>query len=80
MRQLTIGDVTIRASSSATGRGEARDMFPAYDPEIGRRHLAALDRSVRSGVRAHGHHLSDYVVAHAKHTSWWIPAPARTEG
>ena len=44
MRKLEIGDVTITSIIERDGPWRRpEDMFPAYDPEIGRRHLAELD-------------------------------------
>ena len=47
MRQLTIGDVTITSIIERDGPWrKPEDMFPAYDAEVGKRHLAALDKEV----------------------------------
>ena len=47
MKQLSIGDVTITSIIERDGPWrKPEDMFPAYDPEIGKRHLAALDPEV----------------------------------
>src|SRR5204862_4926250 len=44
MHTLTIGDVTITSLIERDGPWrKPEDMFPAYDPAIGRRHLAELD-------------------------------------
>lgn len=44
MRSLTIGDVTITSIIERDGPWrKPEDMFPAYDPEIGRRHLETLE-------------------------------------
>jgi len=44
MRQITIGDVTITSIVERDGPWRRpEDMFPAYDPERGRRFLAELD-------------------------------------
>jgi glyoxylase-like metal-dependent hydrolase (beta-lactamase superfamily II) len=44
MQTLTIGDVTITSIIERDGPWrKPEDMFPAYDPVIGRRHLAELD-------------------------------------
>ena len=44
MRTLKIGDVTITSIIERDGPWRRpEDMFPAYDPELGRQHLAALD-------------------------------------
>jgi hypothetical protein len=44
MRTLKIGDVTITSIIERDGPWRRpEDMFPAYDPELGRKHLAALD-------------------------------------
>src|SRR5258708_26992858 len=44
MRKLEIGNVTITSIIERDGPWRRpEDMFPAYDPEIGRRHLAELD-------------------------------------
>ena len=47
MKQLTIGDVTITSIIERDGPWrKPEEMFPAYDPEVGKRHLAELDREV----------------------------------
>ena len=47
MKQLGIGDVTITSIVERDGPWrKPEDMFSAYDPEIGKRHLAALDPEV----------------------------------
>src|SRR5216684_3632012 len=47
MRKLTIGDVTITSIIERDGPWRRpEEMFPAYDPEIGKRHLADLDPEV----------------------------------
>ena len=47
MRTLKIGDVTITSIIERDGPWRRpEDMFPAYDPDIGRRHLGELDREV----------------------------------
>ncbi len=47
MRQITIGDVTITSIIERDGPWrKPGDMFPAYDDEIGQRHLATLDREI----------------------------------
>ena len=47
MRSLRIGDVTITGIVERDGPWRRpEDMFPAYDPGIGRRHLAELDAVV----------------------------------
>ena len=44
MRTLKIGDVTITSIIERDGPWRRpEDIFPAYDPDIGRRHLAELD-------------------------------------
>jgi glyoxylase-like metal-dependent hydrolase (beta-lactamase superfamily II) len=44
MQTLKIGDVTITSIVERDGPWRRpEDMFPAYDPEVGRRHLAELD-------------------------------------
>ena len=44
MRTLNIGDVTITSVIERDGPWRRpEDMFPAYDPELGRKHLAELD-------------------------------------
>ena len=44
MRTLKIGDVTITSIIERDGPWRRpEDMFPAYDADIGRRHLAELD-------------------------------------
>ena len=44
MQALTIGDVTITSIVERDGPWRRpQDMFPAYDPDIGQRHLAELD-------------------------------------
>src|SRR6202030_1610305 len=47
MRTLEIGDVTITSIIERDGPWRRpEDMFPAYDPDAGRRHLAELDPEV----------------------------------
>ena len=47
MKQLTIGDVTITSIIERDGPWrKPEDMFPAYDPAVGKRHLAELDPEV----------------------------------
>ncbi len=47
MKQLSIGDVTIASIIERDGPWrKPEDMFPAYDAEVGKRHLAALDPAV----------------------------------
>lgn len=47
MRTLHIGDVAIASIIERDGPWRRpQDMFPAYDPEVGRRHLAELDPEV----------------------------------
>jgi glyoxylase-like metal-dependent hydrolase (beta-lactamase superfamily II) len=47
MKQLSIGDVTITSIIERDGPWrKPEDMFPRYDLEVGRRHLAALDPEV----------------------------------
>ena len=42
MRTLKIGDVTITSIIERDGPWRRpEDMFPAYDPELGRKHLAS---------------------------------------
>src|SRR5690606_10050952 len=44
MRTLTIGDVTITSIIERDGPWRRpEDMLPAYDPELGRRHLETLE-------------------------------------
>jgi glyoxylase-like metal-dependent hydrolase (beta-lactamase superfamily II) len=44
MQTLTIGDVTITSIVEREGPWrKPEDMFPAYDPEVGKRHLAEMD-------------------------------------
>ena len=44
MQTLKIGDVTITSIIERDGPWRRpEDMFPAYDPELGKKHLAALD-------------------------------------
>ena len=70
MRQLTIGDVTITSIIERDGPWrKPEDMFPAYDAEVGRRHLAALDKEVFDPVS--GKMVityQTYVVRTPKHT------------
>jgi glyoxylase-like metal-dependent hydrolase (beta-lactamase superfamily II) len=70
MNKLAIGDVTITSIIERDGpwRGP-EEMFPKYDPEIGRRHLAELDREVfdlASGKMVITYQT--YVVRTPKHT------------
>jgi len=47
MRKLDIGNVTITSVIERDGPWRRpEDMFPAYDPDAGRRHLAELDPEV----------------------------------
>ena len=47
MRTLKIGDVTIASIIERDGPWrKPADMFPAYDPEIGAKHLATLDPEI----------------------------------
>jgi len=59
MQTLKVGDVTITSIIERDGPWrKPEDMFPAYDPAIGRRRPAELDPvGVRSRVRPDGHHL-----------------------
>ena len=68
MKTLRIGDVTITSIIERDGPWrKPEDMFPAYDPEVGERHLAdARSGGVRSGLGPHGHHLPDLRGAHAE--------------
>ena len=70
MKQLTIGDITITSIIERDGPWrKPEDMFPAYDPDIGRRHLAALDKEVFDPVS--GKMVityQTYVVRTPKHT------------
>ncbi|HWS08177.1 MAG TPA: MBL fold metallo-hydrolase, partial [Xanthobacteraceae bacterium] len=70
MRQLSIGDVTITSIIERDGPWrKPEEMFPAYDPDIGRRHLAALDPEVFDPVS--GRMVityQTYVVRTPKHT------------
>ena len=44
MNKLKIGDVTITSIIERDGPWrQPEDMFPAYDPELGRRYLAEMD-------------------------------------
>jgi glyoxylase-like metal-dependent hydrolase (beta-lactamase superfamily II) len=70
MRTLKIGDVTITSIIERDGPWRRpEDMFPAYDPELGRRHIAELDPSlfdVASGRMVITYQT--YVVRTPKHT------------
>ena len=47
MKKLSIGDGTITSIIERDGPWrKPEDMFPAYNPEIGKRHLATLDKEV----------------------------------
>jgi len=47
MKQLNIGDVTITSIIERDGPWrKPEEMFPAYTPEVGKPHLAALDKEV----------------------------------
>ena len=47
MKQLTIGNVTITSIIERDGPWrKPEDMFVGYDPEVGKRHLAAMDSEV----------------------------------
>ena len=51
MKQLTIGDVTITSIIERDGPWRRpEEMFPAYDPAIGKRHLAELDPDSSAGA------------------------------
>src|ERR1700685_2078416 len=70
MRQLTIGDVTITSIIERDGPWrKPEDMFPAYDAEVGKRHLGELDKEVFDPVS--GKMVityQTYVVRTPKHT------------
>jgi glyoxylase-like metal-dependent hydrolase (beta-lactamase superfamily II) len=70
MRTLQIGNVTITGIVERDGPWRRpEDMFPAYDPEVGRRHLALLDPEVFDPVS--GRMVityRTYVVRTPKHT------------
>ena len=68
MKKLSIGDVSITSMIERDGPWRTpREMFPSYDPIIGKRHIAELDfRSLRSDIGQNGHHLSDLYRAHAE--------------
>ena len=65
-----IGDVTITSIIERDGPWRRpEEMFPAYDPEIGRRHLAELDPVVFDpGVRRRRCSYQTFVVRTPKHT------------
>ena len=51
MQQIQIGDVTITSIIERDGPWRTPEaMFPSYDPEIGRIHLAAMDPEVYDPV------------------------------
>jgi glyoxylase-like metal-dependent hydrolase (beta-lactamase superfamily II) len=70
MKKLAIGDVTITSIIERDGPWRRpEDMFPAYDPAIGKRHLAELDPEVfdpASGRMVITYQT--YVVRTGKHT------------
>jgi glyoxylase-like metal-dependent hydrolase (beta-lactamase superfamily II) len=70
MKTLTIGDVTITSIIERDGPWRRpEEMFPSYDPAIGRRHLAELDREVfdpASGKMVITYQT--YIVRTPKHT------------
>jgi metallo-beta-lactamase superfamily protein len=70
MNKLAIGDVTVTSIIERDGPWRTpEEMFPKYDPEIGRRHLADLDRAVfdpASGKMVITYQT--YVVRTPKHT------------
>src|SRR6266567_4415480 len=70
MKTLTIGDVTITSIIERDGPWRRpEEMFPGYDPAIGRRHLAELDREVfdpASGKMVITYQT--YIVRTPKHT------------
>ena len=80
MRTLKIGDVTITSIIERDGPWRRpEDMFPAYDPDVGRRHLAELDPVVFDP--ASGRMVIPYqtfVVRTPSTPSWSTPAPAKT--
>jgi glyoxylase-like metal-dependent hydrolase (beta-lactamase superfamily II) len=70
MRTLKIGDVTITSIIERDGPWRRpEDMFPAYDPEVGRRYIAELDPGlfdIASGRMVITY--QSYVVRTPKHT------------
>ena len=70
MRKLTIGDITITSIIERDGPWRTpEEMFPAYDPAVGKRHLAELDPEVfdpASGKMVITYQT--YVVRTPKHT------------
>src|SRR6516165_2273504 len=82
MQTLKIGDVTITSIIERDGPWRRpEDMFPAYDAEIARRHLAELDREVfdlASGKMVITYQT--YVVRTSKHTILIAANPVRPSG
>jgi hypothetical protein len=76
MRRLAIGDVTITSIVERDGPWRRpEDMFPAYDPTIGKRHLAELDPEVFDpGSGRMVITYQTYVVRTGKHTILWPPS------
>ena len=70
MQTLAIGDVTITSIIERDGPWRTpQDMFPDYDPIVGRQHLAELGAAfVRSDLRQNSYHLSDLCRAYARKT------------
>ena len=70
MRALEIGNVTITSIVERDGPWRRpEDMFPAYDPDVGRRHLAELDPEVFDPVSGRlVITYRTYVVRTPKHT------------
>jgi glyoxylase-like metal-dependent hydrolase (beta-lactamase superfamily II) len=70
MKKLAIGDVTITSIIERDGPWRRpEEMFPAYDPAVGKRHLAELDPEVfdpASGRMVITYQT--YVVRTPKHT------------
>src|SRR6266566_290190 len=80
MQTLKIGDVTITSIIERDGPWRRpEDMFPAYDPEVGRWHIAKLDPfvfDVASGRMVITYQT--FIVRTPSAPFWWIPVPGRT--
>jgi hypothetical protein len=80
MQTLKIGDVTITSIIERDGPWrKPADMFPAYDPEVGARHLKTLDPVVLDPASGMMYITYQTFVVRTRITrSWWIPARVRT--
>ena len=78
MKKLSIGDVTIISIIERDGPWRTpQEMFPAYDPTNGKRHLAELDPEVFDPASGKMVRRISCVRPSTRCSS--IPAPARTK-